>query len=337
MGSSGGLESYGIFSNDVVDTLNGVAERLGTLSYQAALREFGIPEAKIHNPDGFKSVEVLDVQPKDGYDRTLVLQSEISTGIDPNTVMHIIPLVGSLPTTRVIAFGRPTRWGNKFNLLTLQQSKQVASGNFEPLAIPTLDYLTSESGRHETVKQAVHAGFSLGGDIVPEIPKHASKFGHKVQAIIYSDAVAGTTRSIKHLGDDFGRVKEAWEAYISEIQNPAYSEARGIGHNNNKLFIATAFARLSNLAIAAGLAKGGLEQRLEAGLLAQPEMVAVVSNCSESELSDSNVMNGIRERLQTKFGDRVRGGTLQGLGHAVNDQIYANAAIVLHGIKLAQR
>ena len=330
------LESYGIFSDKVVGTLGEVAERLGNLSYEQALNEFNVPEPELHTAKGFKTSQVLDVIPRGGYDRTLAIQTEISTGIDPNSIMHLIPIIGSLPTTRLVAFGRPARWGNSYNLLTRKQAQDVADGDFKALALPTLDYL--RSNRHERIEEAVHAGFSLGGDVVPEIPLHAEQHDHKVEAVISMDGVTGHSRHPFKLLFDFLSIQKAWKGYMAEVDSPAYTEARKLGHNDNPLAIGSSFMRLSTIDIWRGLAKGGMEERLDASLSleANHDMKAVIINCGESELSDRDVMTSIRSRLQARHGERVSGEALEGLKHAVNDQIFANGAILLHGLELAK-
>ncbi len=328
------IEDYGLFSSDIVDTLNGVAERLGQLSYGQAIKEFKVPEPRIFQPAGFRPIEVLDVIPSGGYDQALVIQAEMTSGIDPSLVMHLIPIIGSLPMTRIVVSGKPTRWGNSYNLLTAEQARKVSSGDFSPLAIPTLQYL--HSNPYEPVTSAIHAGFSLGGDVVPEIPRHAADYGHQVQAVISVDGVTGIARPLSQLGHDFLRAQRAWRSYAHEVENPAYAEARRGGHNNSVLFVLTSLLRRSSLAIASGLSKGGMERRLRDSLAAVPSMKAIIFNLGDSELSDNIAMNEIRQRLQSTFGPRVLGKALGHLKHGVNDQIYANAAIMLQGLKLTK-
>lgn len=336
MTSTANIENYGIFSREIVATLNAVAERLGQLSYDQAVKEFKVPEPETFPVDGHKSIEVVDAIPKGGYDSTLVIQAEFGTGMDPNAIMHLIPLIGSLPTTRIIAHGQPTGWWNRNNLLTTRQAWQVSSGDLSPLAILTLAYM--KANPHKRVDEAVHAGFSLGADIVPEIPSHAERFNHAVSAVISADGVTGHARPFLTLGRNFMSTQKAWKFYMAQVESPAFTEARKLGHNDNPLFVASAFSRLSTLAIAGGLAKGGMESRLEAALTLEfnSAMKAIILNCGNSELSNARVMDYMRDRLQAKFGkERVLGSSLPGLRHAVNDQIFANAAIILHGLEIA--
>ncbi len=330
------LDHYEIFSQEIIDRLDNVAERLENLTYNQATRKFNISESSIttHLHDGYYPAQLFDVIPKDDYDSTLVIQAEFSSNIDPNTIMHLIPLIGSLPTTRIIAFGRPS-WSNRpNNFLYPQQRQNVSQGIFKDLAIPTLSYL--KYNPREPIEKAIHAGFSLGGDIVPEIPIHAHTFDHSVDAIISADGVTGTQRRFAKLVLDFMSVELNAAKYTKEVSTPSFKDARRIAKSDRDFYPTVVLP--SSIAIAKGLALGGMEQRLDKALSynSSKHMKAVIFNCELSELADRKTMDRIRSSLANKHGsDRVLGLALNGLHHAVNDQIYANAAIILQGMELA--
>ncbi len=345
MKSPAGLDSeqYSFLDQETVASLNEVATRIAPLSFQEIVSTFNVPEPSIYSPEGYKPIQVLDYVPqKNGryvdYDDTVVIHGEFSSGIDENYVMHLIPLIGSLSTKRLVAFGSPARWGIPYNRLTIPQALEVAKKDFSPIVLPRLDYL--RNNRIKAVLHAVHDGASFGGDVVTEVPIQAAKhneFNHQVKAIVSEDGVTDHSRDLLKLGKDFLSVANRSKEYMSQADCPQFREARKIAHTDNPIVFATNLMRVSNWGIISRLAKGGMEQRVDNALSLNPEMVAVLINLGDSELSMSGVMNSIRLNLQNKYPNRVRGETLEGISHAVNDQIFANAGIKLHGIKLATR
>jgi len=345
MGSFAGLdhEQYSFLDQEIVIRLNDIASRIDPLSFKEVIASFDVPEPSVYCSEGHKPIQVLDYIPqKNGnnadFDDTLVVHGEFSAGVDENYMMHLIPLIGSLPTTRLIAFGSPARWGNSYNRLTLAQSVSVAKSDFSQIVLPRLNYL-----RHNSIKavtEAIHDGASLGGDVVTEVPIHAvrhDEFNHKVKAIVSEDGVTGHSRSDFRLVTDFIRVHKRWKEYMTQVVCPPFMEARKIAHTDSPIAFASAIMRISNISIGMRLTKGGMEQRVDDALSLNPDMVAILINFGDSELSISGIMDQIRANLKQKYPGRVGGSTLQGISHAVNDQIFANAGIKLHGIKLASQ
>lgn len=335
------LKQYAFLDQETVAGLNDIAERIAPLTFKEVTTTFNVPEPITHSIEGYKPIQVLDYIPrKNGkyadYADTLVVHGEFTAGIDANYIMHLVPLLASLATTRVVAFGSPARWGNPNNRLTLAQASDVAKNNFSRVVQPRLDYL--KHNRPKLVHKAIHDGASLGGDVVTEVPIQAAEhdeFNHQVQAIVSEDGVTGHSRNLFNLGINFISVEKQWKDYMTQTDCPPFMNARKIAHSNNPLAFVSSLMRVSNLAIAMRLTKGGMKQSVDKALSLNPELVAVLLNFGDSELTKSKIMDEIRSDLQKKYPDRVRGETLTGISHAVNDQIFANAAIKLYGINLA--
>ena len=336
-------EQYSFLDQETVAGLNDLAKRITSLSFNEVVAAFHVPEPIAHHTDGYKPIQALDYIPQkkgrySDYDGTVVVHGEFTAGIDANYVMHLIPLLGSLPTKRVIAFGSPARLGNPYNRLTVSQTREVIKNDFSAIVLPRLDYL-----RHNKIKavaDAIHDGTSLGGDVVTEVPIQAARhkeFEHQVRAIISEDGVTDHSRSLPRLAANFISVQKEWKGYMQQADCLPFRDARRIAHSDNPLYFASNLMRISNWAIGMRLAKGGMEQRVDEALYLNPEMVAVLINFGDSELSISGIMDSIRLNLQHKYSNRIRGGTLSGISHAVNDQIFANAGIKLYGIKLASQ
>jgi hypothetical protein len=125
------------------------------------------------------------------------------------------------------------------------------------------------------------------------------------------------------------------EGYIQAAASEPYVEARRQADATNHGTIgAVGLLRPSNVAIAHALSQDGFEGRVAGALNAQAEMRTDIIWGTESELATHGAMLGVTRRLHDQYGDRVRATALEGQTHAMNCDIFLQAAIILQSQKV---
>jgi hypothetical protein len=128
----------------------------------------------------------------------------------------------------------------------------------------------------------------------------------------------------------FKRTEQPLADYVEQTYSPAYLAARE--HSGSLLSYKLGLGRLSNLAIARGLTHDGFGRRLHEGLKHQAGMRAAVLWAEESELCEDGLIRVIVEREQRRFPGRVTGASVPHERHAMTNDIYLNAALVMQGL-----
>ncbi len=325
------LENYFPFSEHTLSRVNEVAERLSAaMTWQELLTQNNIPDVEIFEPKHAKSIEILDFAPKD-YDTTLVYHGAMGDSIDPNLIMHVLPLAMLLDTTRIIAVGNPGRPGQGYGKLRVRDLKQVWGGDLRATVDPTLEYLHNQG-----LEEVAHVGYSYGGNKVPLAALHASKYGLKVSFGIAIDPSVAD-EGVRRLGTAFSISAKHLDKYVQAANCPPYAEARKL--SGGLLGYGLGLARMSNMAIIHALAHPHFKETMEETLRLKEQSQMKVSLMwgSESEIAPDDLMQDISTRLIKEFGEaRVKRTRFPDQQHAMSDDIFFHSATILHAMEQLQ-
>jgi pimeloyl-ACP methyl ester carboxylesterase len=323
------LQTYHPFDQDVLDDVSEVAERQRSQTWEEVRTQ--LPNTEYFTPDGGKTIEVLDIKPKGGHDQTQVYHAPMGNGLDENITTRIAALAASQPNTRIITVGNPGAPGQNSNKLKVAQLLGVWMGDLRAAVDPTLQYLAKNG-----VETATHIGYSYGADKAATAAQHAGQYDQEVPRGILMEPASVKKRSMIGLASDFGSSAKALDTYVQATASDAYREARKLAdkRNHGLTGYVLGLARLSNIAISHALATDQFEHRVDKALSEQDEMKVDVVWGSESELSIDSLVLDIVDRLQTQYSHRrVRGTVVHGQKHAMGDDIFLHAALILQSLK----
>jgi hypothetical protein len=175
-----------------------------------------------------------------------------------------------------------------------------------------------------------HTGPSFGADKAITAAVVAEHYDQAVGRVVAIDPASVKPRSLLELMKAFKRTEQPLADYVEQTHSPAYLAARE--HSGSLLSYKLGLGRLSNLAIARGLTHDGFGRRLHEGLKHQAGMRAAVLWAEESELCEDGLIRVIVEREQRRFPGRVTGASVPHERHAMTNDIYLNAALVMQGL-----
>lgn len=265
---------------------------------------------------------VLDIRPRE-HDPASALMIHLAMGqpLDPNNLYQIAAIASANPDTRILTAGNPSTPAYHVPTLSRAERRQIAAGNFAPLNQNLLQYATAQ--RIETADQY---GYSFGAD---KALSAASAGQLSVNKALILEPVTAIDHSLPGLGIAFASSNGALKGYVTE-SGPALKAARK--ESVGMLGFNASLARLSNLAIARGLAKGDLEARARDALQVQDAMDLTVAWGSESELADDSATAEVANNLAHETG-RVKAMVLPGQRHALANDVWLQAAIVAQSLR----
>lgn len=313
------------FDDEVLNIVNNVAESELNLSWSEYQSKFNVPEVQTFEPTNGKSIQVLDIKPKD-YNSTIIYHAAMGNSVDPNLIMHVLPFSRALPDRRIIATGNPSRLGNGYGKLSINDAQKVYRGDLRPVVHPILEYINNEG-----IDKVSHVGYSYGADKVLASVQYSHQYDHSVSSSIVMEPASVKKRNMLSIAKDFKSTEEYLNKYINETNSKPFLEARK--ESGGLLGYSLGLLRISNLAITSSLTMDKFQERAESALLNQSESNMSIMWGSESELAIHGLMVEITSSLKEKFGDRVQSICLEGQRHAMCDDIYFYCAIILQGMK----
>ncbi len=311
------LREYYPFSDSVVDRVAEVAERQQDFSNYGDMFNFvGVDEAT--------NAEILDIKPASGYDteKVLIVHLPMANSLDTNQLFQVASLSMMFPNDRIVAAANPSGFGYGHNLLHRQSRSAVSRGDFFPVVKGLVRYLESDG-----VGSAVQVGGSYGVDLALATTK-TDAFDVKKQLLIEPASVV--SKSLSRLAKDFVSTDKELSRYVEANDLEIFSDARkeAVTLANYGLGL----LRLSNIAVARGIALGGFETKLMNTLSGGhvksiPE--TTVAWGSESELCDDNEVVEAIQFAGAFTGQDVAEIRLKGQKHALINDLYLFGALAL--------
>lgn len=244
--------------------------------------------------------------------------------LDPNNLYSIATIAATNPNTRIIAAPNPSAPGYRAPSLTSAEREQIEKGDFSPLVEPTLEY-----AKLVGVNELNHYGYSFGSDLA--LGAARSGFSDFIQPrILLIEPASVIKRGVLELGKDFMSANPALPLYSSQngpARKSAGKESLGIMRYSLGLL------RLSNFAIAKGIAQGNFGEDLGKVLALNPEATATVAWGTDSELADNDALEDITKSAKEEHGqDRVKTMQLPRQKHALANDLALQAALVRQGL-----
>lgn len=319
------LRGYHPFDDDILECVEHAAYNQQGLSWPEFVRRYDIPEPEIFHPKDGNPIEVVDMGPSD-YESVFVYHQPMGCQLDSNMMTHVATMAHSSPSSRVISVGNPSKPGRNSGKLSPSEALQVANGYLKPVVGPTLEYM-----RQAGVEQAVHIGESYGAEKTAASAQFAFAYDHEVTDGVMTEPVftnglfktaTAFMRTGRHADKYLRPVRELSDAFKSaeELKESSWQWMMGLG-------------RISNLAIGRALGGGRFGERLNSGLIVNPEMQATVVWGTESELALNGIARALTDPLQWIHAGRLHTMPLDGQTHAMNLDIFLNSAIALQSLK----
>lgn len=322
------LSNYYGFQPTIIERVSEVAERQDGLTYAEFLKEFQVPEVVTHTPDDQKAVDVLDLRPADDDGRdAVVLYLPMGSGLTPNKIVRATTLYAANPQDRLIVVGNagiPFR--DSRGKVALKDMRKVAQGNLAPIVESALDYIEKQN-----IEGVDYLGYSLGADKALESAAQAARFDHEAFSVVAAEPASAVKRNLLTLTGAFMATDAGYRDYLKVCDTPLLKESREL--SETMISYTAGLARLSNVAIANGLAHDGFKARVEAALETDTTLFVHVMWGSESELAIDGVMCSTLADLRQREGAwRVRQTRFSGQKHGMADDISLHAAMMLHGL-----
>lgn len=166
--------------------------------------------------------------------------------------------------------------------------------------------------------------------------RYAENYDQNVSQGIFMEPAGIKNRSLLELAKDFGSTAAALNDYVAVTNCGAYVEARYLANKlgHGLVGYGLGLARLSNWAIAKSLTQENFWWSLDFALSDHDDMKASIVWGTESELSQHDVMTRETFAMARDYGAaRVRAMMINGQKHAMGDDIYLHAAMVLQSAK----
>lgn len=278
-------------------------------------------------------ISLFDIVPNGDYDEDYarVYHLPMGNGIDPNQIYTAATIFAAEQNTRLIAVGNPgsiyaLKSGYQGGKLGAESRKQVAAGDFGSTVTSLLAFLESEG-----INSTDHIGYSYGADKAVSASLLSANYDQEVETTVVIEPASVVKRSLGKLGLDFMKSNAAMAGYVEANADNHYDAARK--RSPGALRYPTALVRGTNIAIAKGIAKGGFEQRANAALEANDELVMPIIWGSDSELAVDAVVTDIAQNLAEIHGaNRVEAHRVVGGRHALANDLALQSALILNAL-----
>jgi hypothetical protein len=332
------LAEYYPFDTDVLETVARVADEQRSTTW--GKYRLALPEVQLYTPDDNKPVQIVDIIPEGGYDDVQIHYSPMGCRLDANMLTRIATFAAALPTTRLIASGNASVPGADGGKAKFGDIPAIWSGDLRPTVAPTLAYVARYFDSQQ-VNAITQVGYSFGADKAATGSQLAADYNLAVRQGIYIDPASVVWRGIPRLAYAFHRAGKSSNRYVaaadSEVLNAAKAEADRQGY-----WLAGYVAGLlrpTNFAIAHALSRDGFEGRVRKAFESQPEGIDIdIVWGSRSELATHGLILAVTKRLAADYGqDRVRATAIEDQTHAMANDIFLHAAILLQSRKSHQQ
>lgn len=260
------------------------------------VRADALPEAAWFHPKDAKSIQVLDLIPKDGYDKVLAYFQPLGVGHDRNLRFRLSTLHDMLPNTRLIAPGDAL--GS--NRVPFSELRNVSHGDLGAKINPLLQYLESQA-----IDAVDFAGYSAGGELATAAATHGREFIETERLVVMEPASIEKVPLLigkDTLASRFATTGGDIAQYVADTNSPEYEAARIMGWRGQVAIAkyAVGILRPTNIAMSKHMSHGGFEARMSTALASNPEMTAGIVWGTASELSIDALMKSAIGRLDAE-------------------------------------
>ena len=330
------LRRYYDFDSQILENISRSANDQNQLSFRELATRYGIADGPsvTTGPLGSHPLEILEFVPAMEYDSNYsrIYHTGIGNSVGGPLRMHGIRLFGADPTQRLIMIGNPSSLGHAPGKLSLKQSGAVMRTNSLAPAVSGLhEYLSSRG-----IKFAAHIGYSYGADKALTTTLTAPHYGQTVDKLVAVEPVTIVPQNLMFLLKKFIATRHQQPRYVEQSDSKPYDE---LWHDDSLLKFAAYSAgllRLSNIAVARVLTKGGYSTRLKQALAANSDLQTVTAWGTESELIRDSLAFVTLSRFAKHNDNSGRGRSsfmrLKGMHHAGADDIDLHAAIFLEAL-----
>lgn len=328
------LQKFYSFDDDVLERVESAAAGQRGISFQEYVQKLRLPDLRRFRPRHGKPIEILDIKPND-YEETLSFHLPMGCRLDANMLMHAGTLAQVEKSKRIVAVSNPGQPLSGSGKLSLPEARRVWGDDLLPTVSPTLEYLMSEG-----VEEAAHSGVSYGGDKAAAASEHSVDYGQKTSRVIVVEPVSIVKRGITRIqgafkmGQLFQSTLEHYDECIEPVRRTSTAFVGAEKQKGSEIGYGLGLLRMSNLAVAGALGQDGFEGRIERAMHLNKDMRTGIAWGTASEFDKDDERAAIVRRLKARFTNRrVEGLPLDGQTHAMNLDIFLNAALIAQLLK----
>jgi hypothetical protein len=320
------------FDDHTNEIVRDIFDRQQAQSWQRFITEHQVPNLSVFEPSSGKPVQVFDMRPAMGHERTVVYHGGMGDSLDSNVVAHLanvsIALNRAFPEapTRLISTSNPGRLGNRYGKLTREGMRQLRDGDFRPTVEAALEY-----AQNQNIEARVDIGYSFGADKAVAAANYAEIYGQNTTHAIVMEPSSLEEKSLIGLGSDFFRSGSKLNVYAEATGSQAYLEARLA--SGGLLTYSAGLLRKSNWAITNAIRDGGFEERVNHLMNTHPEVHLHLIWGEESELTNHGLMTQIANRFSETYSARLNTRSYTGLHHAHADDLRLHTATIIDAFK----
>ncbi len=320
------LQEFQLFSPEVIDEISQAAAVQRQRTYHGFFEFAGVPEKQTYATPEDDRIELYDILPRvEGDDKTaLVIRLAMAQPLDGNQTYQIATLAATNPEKRILVAANPSmkRFG-EYGRLKHAERKDVAEGNFQPVAEPLLRYAASQG-----IATLEHVGYSYGSDVAVASTLNDS-FDHKGLLVVEPASIV--PRCLVALTRAFASTAKQLSHYYEANELPAYDAARDPSVSTYGMSYNAGLANLTSIAAARGIACGNFFEVLKRAVSidGNAELDTTVAWGSRSELAIDRIMQiklrSLRHEVPQARLNHVR---LPGEYHALANDVHLFAALV---------
>lgn len=328
------LQKFYSFNDDVLARVEEAASLQEGVSFHEYAERLRLPDATWFEPRSGKHVEVLDIRPKD-YESTLSFHLPMGCVLDSNMLMHVGTLAQVESDKRIVAVSNPGQPGRGSSKLSIRDSWRVSNDDLEPTVSSTLEYLLAQG-----IDKAAHSGISYGADKAAAASENAKNHEQQATHAIMVEPVSVVKRSSTRIGRliKVGRVFQTTgkrgDRYLEPVRRRSSAFVSAERQKDSMVGYGIGLLRMSNLAIGMALGENGYEGRVGRAMYMNDGLRVGIAWGTASEFDKDDERAAIVRRLKARFTNRrVEGLPLDGQTHAMNLDIFLNAALIAQLLK----
>ena len=335
------LLEYYPFDDDIVASVADAAAGQNQRHFSELATHYNLAE-RLQNVPALhyanRSFELLHMTPTGDYDETKarVLVAPFAMPVNDAMAMRVLRLFAADPSEQLLVIGAPAPIGNRHNRPQPGALRTVWRGDLKPLVMPLIMHI--RHGNNDALHRVAALdtlGFSYGADAAMAVSVAAAERGIAAECGVWVEPGSARRRTVRKLRNDakvLGEYRLHFDRYVQDADSMPLREAL-CGSEVSELRYAGGLMRLSNLAILRALSRGDFADRAAQVLHGNPRARATIAWGTKSEFVSEQAMQWLVARL----GNRVGALALTGMHHAGGNDIDLHAAIMLQGLRNANR
>lgn len=292
-----------------------IQQSFGT-DFVGYLNSFGITVDQLR-----KTPDIVDIRSDNRDDeRAIIVHQPLSNPLKAHRLIGVASIAAMFPDRRILSFSNPGHPGSKHKRISIFGAPKLAGGNLTNYMQYVERYVVNQE-----IEEVVHVGESIGADLATEAGSHSR---YNSLAVVGLDPGSNVASSFRSMTQAFGSSNDAFRGYLHGNDQELSSTSFDVAGDGDTYMLG--LARITNLAMAKMVSKGGYSDRAERALRNGTDVF--VAHGTLSELCPPNPMRGLIACLNAQDlgqnAGKMRGIELIGDNHSFpNDLAIVNTVL----------